>query len=233
MTPEELAERHPKLYHVTEPGAWENIKRFGLLSTSQILDLFEIHGLERAQLETKRRATAIALQHASHGQIILNDNIPLNEKALEKCLDDHLTPADWLRLLNSRVFFWASEEKVNRHLEARLNRTRKREVLVVDTLKLAKTHSEKIELCPINSGASFRKAARRGLHTFTPMLKHPYSEWSKLRGKRDTICEVTVLDHVMDIEDHVIQIRETNSLNKEGDSVEIDPLEHACSFPKR
>ena len=25
MTPEELAIRHPQLYHVTEPGAWLNI----------------------------------------------------------------------------------------------------------------------------------------------------------------------------------------------------------------
>ena len=206
MLPEDLAARHPFLYHVTEPGAWESIKQRGLLSTSCLLDLFDITGGEREGLETKRRAAAIPLDHPLHGRVILNDNLPLTEHALATCLEDGLTPAEWLRLLNSRVFFWASKEGLNRLLGARLNRTRPREIIVVDTLSLAKTHADRIELCPINSGSTLRKAARRGLTTFTPLLRHSFQEWRTLRERQDHIHEVTVRDHVLDIAQHVIEV---------------------------
>lgn len=206
MTPEELAKRHPRLYHITEPGAWQSIQKHGLLSTSSLLDLFEIAGARRKALETERRPASVLLEHPTHGQVILNDNVPLTEKALKSCLDDNLSPSDWLLLLNARVFFWSSREALDRHLAARLNRTRQRQVLVVDTLSLAKAHASRIDLSPINTGSTIRKPARRGLTTFTPMLKYPFNEWSKLRGGRDHILEVTVKDHVLDITQHTLDI---------------------------
>ncbi len=117
-----------------------------------------------------------------------------------------MLPADWLRILNSRVFVWASEEGLNRLLNAKLNRTRAREVLIVDTLSLAKTHAERIEICPINSGSTLRKPARRGMNTFTPLLEHSFYDWSRLRGRRDKILEVTVRDHVPDIAEHILDV---------------------------
>ncbi|MBY0292439.1 MAG: hypothetical protein K2W92_04035 [Alphaproteobacteria bacterium] len=211
MTPEELAARHPRLYHVTEPGAWASVAQKGLLSTTRLLDLFEIEAELRIRIETKRRPAAVPLEHPTHGRVIINDNQPLNEKALTCCLDGGLTPADWLRLLNSRVFFLASEEGLNRLLGARFNRHRPREVIVINTLSLATAHAERIELCPINSGSTLRKAARRGLDTFTPLLHHSFKDWSKHRGRRDQILEITVRDHVTDITHHMIDVFQTSS----------------------
>ncbi len=122
MTPDELATRHPRLYHVSEPGAHESIRQHGLLSTNAILDLFEVETQERQRLTTARRATAVPLKHPLYGTMILNDNLPLSEKALENCLDDGLTPSDWLRTLNSRVFFWVDEAGLQRLLGAKMNR---------------------------------------------------------------------------------------------------------------
>jgi len=206
MTPEELAARHPRLYHVTEPGAWESIRKNGLLSASRLLDLYEVQGEKRETLETKRRPAAVVLHHPHHGQIILNDNVPLSEQALSKCLDDQLTPSEWLRMLNARVFFWTTEESLNRLLSARLNRTRQREVIVVDTLSLTNAYAGQMDLCPINSGATLRKPVRRGLGTFTPLLRYPFHEWSHLRGQRDEIREITVSGQVNDIEQHVMDV---------------------------
>lgn len=206
MTPEELAIRHPHLYHVTEPGAWLNIKQHGLLSTSRLLDLFEIDKGSREEIEEKRRPSSMTLEHPSYGRAILNDNLPLSEKALIKCLDNDLTPTDWLRILNSRVFFWASKEGLSRFLNARHNCNRAREVLVIDTLSLARAHAECVELCPINSGSTIRKAARRGLNTFTPLLWHSFNEWRHLRGQCDKILEVVVKDHVVDIAQHTLEV---------------------------
>lgn len=206
MTPEELAARHPLLYHVTETGAWKSIKQKGLLSTSRLLDLYEIEGVNRDTIEAKRRPAEVVLHHPHHGQVIINDNVPLSEQALAKCLDDHLTPSEWLRILNARVFFWASQESLDRLVGARLNRKRQREVLVVDTLSLAKAHGHQMELCPINSGSTIRKPARRGLQTFTPLSRYSFSDWRKLRGGRDEIREVTIHGQVMDIAQHTVDV---------------------------
>lgn len=105
MTQQELAERHPRLYHVTEPGAWVSIKKRGLLSTTRLLDLFEVEKEKRKQIEEKRRPATVHLDHPIHGSVIINDNVTLSEKALLTCLDDGLAPVDWFRILNERVFF--------------------------------------------------------------------------------------------------------------------------------
>jgi hypothetical protein len=56
--------------------------------------------------------------------------------ALRRCLQDGLTPSDWYRLLNSKVFFWPSEERVAGLLGARAYRGRSQVVLRVDTASL-------------------------------------------------------------------------------------------------
>ena len=207
MTPDELAARHPRLFHVTEPGAWPSIRRLGLLSTSRLLDLFEVGAGARQALETQRRPGAVRLNHPSHGAIVLNDNLPLSETALAGCLDDGLKPVDWLRMLNARVFFWADEDGLGRLLGAKANRGRARDVIVVDTLGLARAHADRMELCPINSGATLRRPARRGLSTFSPLAAHAYDDWRRLRGQRDRILEVVVRGGVADIERHVLEVR--------------------------
>ena len=207
MTPEELAERHTHLFHVTLPGAWTSIRARGLLPTSRLLDLFEIEGEERDRLERRRRPAAVSINHPRHGTAVLNNQSPMTEAALAKCLDDGLTPGDWLATLNHRVFFWCDEAGLSRLLGARANRARALEVLVADTLSLAHAHAGRIEISPINSGATLRRPARRGLATFTPMLELSYAGWSRKRGGHDRILEVTVLDGVPDIARHVVEVR--------------------------
>lgn len=197
MTPEELASRHPKLYHVTSPGAWKAIARHGLWSTAKLVELFEDR---RAELTTARRPTEVRLEHPAHGTAILNDNLPLRERALASCLDDGLSPRDWVRMLNERVFFWADTSGLDSLLGARMNRGRQRDVLVFDTLRLVQAHAQRVEITPINSGSTLRKPARRGLTTFTPILSVGYGEWQRQRGMRDRIREVIVRGGIPDIE---------------------------------
>lgn len=207
MTPEDLSARHPRLYHVTEPDAWTQIETLGLLCTSRLLDLFEIEATERTRLERRRRPAPVPLTHPRLGRVVLNDQMPLREEALERCLDDSLTPGDWLAMLNARVFFWASEEGLARMLGARMNRTRPRDVLVFDTLSLARTHGAQMEVCPINSGSTIRRPARRGLGSFTAIGEMSYRDWTRKRGGRDRILEVTLKGGVEDIASHLVERR--------------------------
>jgi hypothetical protein len=206
VTPEELAELHPRLYHVTAPEAYPGILRQGLRSTSALLDLFEIVGERRAVLESQRRVSEIAIEHHLHGRAILSDNSPLGLEALRRCLDDGLGPTDWLKMLNQRVFFWADESGLERLLNARINRHRARLILVLDTLSLAHQYANCMEIAPINTGATIRKAARRGLSTFAAIQAYPYETWRELRGRRDRVLEVTVRGWVCDVEDHLIDV---------------------------
>jgi hypothetical protein len=208
MSPEELSHRHPRLYHLTLPGAWEGIRSHGLLSTTALLDLFEVRGDQRQALEVQRRPEAVPLSHPVHGRATLNDQKPMSEQALAKCLDDGLAPADWLKLLIGRVFFWSSDEGLQSLAGARANRNRALSLLVVDTLSLARAHAARIELSPFNTGATFRKPARRGLQTFTPLGELSYDQWSRKRGRRDKVKEVVVRHAAPDIAQHIIEVRE-------------------------
>ena len=207
MTPDELAALHPRLYHVTEPAALGAIRRDGLLSARAILDRLGIDGDERVRLLERRRPTAVPLAHPEHGAFVLNDNLPLTGKALERCLDDGLTPPDWLRLLNGQVYFWPSETRLRSLLGARTNRDRPRTVIVFDTRSLVTAHAARTRLSPINGGSTIRKPARRGLATYAPLLARDYREWRALRGRRDTIAEVAIEHAVPDADEHIVEVR--------------------------
>jgi hypothetical protein len=120
-----------------------------------------------------------------------------------------LTPEDWLLMLNARVFFWPDEMQLSGLVRARANRGRRLAILSFDTLALAKFHMERLELCPINSGATMRKPARRGISTFTPALSTTYHDSRRRRGKRDDVKEIAVRGGVPDAENFLRDVRMT------------------------
>lgn len=208
MSPEEFANRHPFLYHITWPQAVPGIERHGLLSTSRLLALYELPQAQRDVLEGTRRPQRVTLTHPLHGEAIITDNIPLSEAALAACLDDGLKPKDWLRVLNRRVFFWADEKNMEGHLSSRAVRGLKRVVLTIDTLRLVTDYHDRVELSAINTGSTIRRPARRGLKTFSPVAGHTYAEWTRLRGGKDKLKEVAVVDGIPDVMNYVTARRE-------------------------
>ena len=61
MNAAELARNHPILYHRTVPESVDGILRHGLLSTSQLLALFEVPGAVRTRIERHRRASRVPI----------------------------------------------------------------------------------------------------------------------------------------------------------------------------
>ena len=43
----------------------------------------------------------------------------MSDAGLYKCLCDGLTPREWYRMLNSKVFFWVTRERLEKMLNAR------------------------------------------------------------------------------------------------------------------
>jgi hypothetical protein len=169
----QLASRYPVLYHMAEDGSWEGIRGLGLLSTSALLDRFEVEGERRRRIESARRPEIEAIQHPERGRALIRDNKPMQETVLERCLAG-MAPREWYETLNRRVFFWVDRKRLLKLLGARAYRDRPHLVLELDTVELLRRHAEDVTLSAINSGATFpMNPAPRGPDTFRRIGDHP------------------------------------------------------------
>jgi hypothetical protein len=110
-----------------------------------------------------------------------------------------MAPADYYRLLNRRVFFWPTTERLENHLGAKLNRHDAQLVITVDTAALLDRNSKKVRLSPINSGSTLRRAAPRGPGTFVPIADYDFTARRRLRGLAGALAEVTIEHHLDDL----------------------------------
>jgi len=187
----EFESAYPVLFHISRARDMEQIMRHGLLSTSALLDLCEIEGELRSRIEVRQRPKAISISHPIHREFLINDQAPMNALALAKCLTD-LTPQQWCKTLNSRVFLWPTRERVTRHMGAMAAARTSRIVLAFDTRSLFETLDvELFELSPINSGNTMRKAAPRGSNTFRKFRDYSFHEQRQTKGLTNAIAEVT------------------------------------------
>lgn len=207
MTPEQFVAHYPKLYHMAEEGTWESIKEKGLLSTTALLDLFEINGDERIAIESERRPKCVTLSHSIHGNITIRDNIPITESNLEKWLEG-MTPKQWFETLNRRAFFWSHENGVSTLLEARAYSSSKHTVITVDSRALLEHHIERIHLAHINTGAMLRGGSPRGIQTFKRMADWPAGIGPRSGKLKVPVVEVTVDYHVPDIAEFTLRVDE-------------------------
>lgn len=203
-----LIEVYPRLYHMAHAGAWRSIERHGLLSTTALLDLFEIGGERREQLESSRRSKSEEINHPIHGSALLRDQIPLNESKLAKALQDGLTPRDWYRILNRRAYFWGPASRLKILQGAREYSGQRQTIIVIDTERLLTRHGERICLCHMNSGATQPMAFPRGLNTFKPIAHYPLADRLKRYGAKGAVAEVTVDYSVPDLREYVVEAYE-------------------------
>ncbi len=193
MTPQELHLRCPRLYHVTELGGAEGICRHGLLSAERICDRFEVDPDLRRLLLERPRPNHVPLQNEEFGRATLNNNRPLLGNKLKDKLEDGLDEAAWLAMLNSRVFFFPNCKPLGSLLKALKEAGRKSEVLVFDTLELARCYADTIEIAAFNTGSAiYPNAPKRGRSTFAKLKDVDFDIWRKCRGQKDDIKEVTI-----------------------------------------
>jgi len=205
LTADYIAERWPRLFHMAEAGSWPSISLNGLLSTTALLDRFEISGLERAALESQRRPNAVELHHPSLGSAWIRDNKPINETALQRTLVGMTVP-QWYETLNGRVFFWLSRERLDRLRDARPYRGRPHDVLALDTAAMLHAHADEVELAHLNTGAVHRGATYpRGAGTFRRIEDYPWQERLAV-APREPVVELTIPYAVADIAALVVSV---------------------------
>jgi hypothetical protein len=190
---------------MAEEGSWASIQRHGLLSTSALLDLFEVAGAERDAIEISRRPESVKITHPEHGTAWIRDNKPINVTVLRRTLVG-MTEEDWYRTLNGRVFFWLTTERLDRLRNAPPYRRRKHDILTVDTAALLEAYLASVELSPLNSGAVHPGAKyTRGAQTFRSIGEYPWLE-RVTKVASEPIVELTIPYAVEDAQRYVVDI---------------------------
>lgn len=204
MKIEKIIESYPHLYHMAERDTWESIRVRGLLSATAVLDYFNVVGLDRARFEIEHRPVKMEVLPGISDKILLRDQKPMPPDRLAKGLQDGVTTEEWYKLINEKVFFWTSEVRLHRLLNARDYRKLEHDVLTIDTASFIKDYAKKIWLCHMNSGNTWPLPHRRGKNTFCRIPDYP----SKRSGNPvKPVVELVVDYAVPNIEDYVVKVR--------------------------
>jgi len=201
MLLEKLFELYPRLYHMAEAGTWESIRQRGLLSASAVLDLFHLHGAQRAIYEDEHRAEMLSVPCGQTDHIVLRDQRPMPPERLRKALTDGTTPAQWYHLINGKVFFWAEHHRLLRLLNA--YGKDEHDVLILDTRSLVTSHLQNTWLCHMNSGNTLPIPHHRGVDIFQRIEDFPTKESGK---PMKAVVEVLVDRGVPDVATHTHEV---------------------------
>jgi hypothetical protein len=196
-----------QVYHVVEASNWASVQRRGLLSTLELLNLAGLSAEARKQISRTQRLRFTILSD----DVAIRDQVPMPAKALRRCLVG-MTPADWYALLNRKVFFWCSRDRLDRQLCACGDRPQV--ILTLETQRLVARHAQFVALTPFNTGNARRKPAIRGQATFVPLATWLKSAWRSEakslgvseRPSSHAPVELTVEGTVRDVAEFVTEI---------------------------
>ena len=169
---ERLVSAYPKVFHMAQCGSWPNIRKYGLLSTTALLDLFQMTGEERSKIESQWRPYSIQIKHPKYGKAVVRDQKPARPDMLKKVLVD-VTPTEWYKFLNCKVFFWLSEDSLKSMLNSPSYRNSYHDVITIDTRLLVERYLDQITLCPINSGFALFGRGERNFAKFQRVEDYP------------------------------------------------------------
>ena len=175
---ERFTARYPRLYHMAESGSWRSVRERGLLSTSALLDLFEISGSKRREIEWEWRPNIVPIEHPIHGTAAIRDQWPMPPEHLATGLDG-ITPQQWYEFLNRKTFLWLSEDRLMRMLNARPYRAAAHDVLTLDTRSFVAEYMDRITVCQINSGFAmpmFGNVTKRSFESFETIEQRAATE---------------------------------------------------------
>jgi hypothetical protein len=216
VTEAELILTFPRLWHMAEDGSWPSIRANGLLSTAALLKLYGVTGEQRAQILTRRRPASVTISRDGLPDAVIRDQKPMSHTALSQCLVGQVTPSQWYEILNAEVFFWVTEDRVDRLLGAKAYRSSAHTVLTLDTESLVAAHRERILLSPINSGSTIMKPQPRGTDTFRSIAEYPFAGWRKRRrSAKKAVAELVVRNAVPDVLKHLISVHRVSNGHRE------------------
>ena len=136
----------------------------------------------------------------------MRDQKPMHERKLATCLTDGMSPEDWHRHLNRRVFFWETQDRLERMVGAKAYRGDPHTVLTISTRRLVDRYEDVIHVATINTGNTAYQAVSRGRDTFVPLRDFDYHASRRKRGPRRAIAEVVIDYAIPDVRDPIVRV---------------------------
>lgn len=208
---------------MADDASWQNIERFGLLSTSALLDKWQVTGSRREEIESNYRNEIIIISNPEFGNAAIRDQKAMPPWKLKQCLPPEISVSDWYRFINQRVFFWADWTGLKILMSANEYIHKPHIVISVDSHSLLKNYQDKLFLSEINSGSTFSKKGK---------TKPEYRDFNTFRKIEDYhtnwIDEITILDGVPDIRPFTNWVRRYRADTKafDGEPVPLEDLWH-------
>jgi hypothetical protein len=109
-------------------------------------------------------------------------------------------------LLNSKVFFWLTRDRLIRLLNAGTYRAQEHDVLELDSKALVEAYADRVWFCPINSGCTKPFPHPRGYSTFQRISDYPYAQWKTKRKRGERVVELAIGYAVPDIAKYVKRV---------------------------
>jgi hypothetical protein len=122
----------------------------------------------------------------------------MNDEMLARVLTGGMPIEAWYREINSKVFFWPWQERLNTYMAAYSDEAHT--ILVLDTKALLADYEASVRLAHLASGATRHKSHKRGPDTFQPI------ETYEFESRRSVLAEVAVEGGVRDIEKYLIGV---------------------------
>ena len=225
MQSEELWEFCPNLYHVAWEGSWPSIKKYGLLSTKALLQLYEVDDMKFKSLTTKRRQHWETIKCPGKQPAVLRDQKPLTDNGLKSALTDGTEPWQWYDLLNSMVFLWPTICRLNTMLKARAYKKMRHDVLIFDTKKMVQMEEPRIRLSHMNSGCTVPFKHQRSTNIFKSIRDYDLKASIKKRGRKKAVAEICVKDRVDNIKEAFVDMisgSKNDIMNKLLNATKVD-----------
>lgn len=206
MDANKFVDLYPRLYHMAQGGAWPSIQRHGLLSTSAIVDLYNVDSSLRVAIATNVRRESVSLTDPDLGTMTIRDQRPM--KFLDECLEPGASRLAFLSAINTRIFFFPGNSGLYRLMGAKLYRDLPQTVIEFDTRAVVEAFGHVAELAPYNTGSMHVPTAPiRSAAVFKPISEYPYDFWEKKRRHSSTepVSEFTLPYSMPQAEEFVLK----------------------------
>ena len=215
MRAEQLIEYYPRLYHMAWAGSWKSIEQHGLLSTQELLKLYQRN---TKKLIAEHRPHWVEIKREGLPHAVLRDQKPMSDAGVRAALGGRQEPSEWYSFINSMVFFWPTKARLETMMSADAYQGMQHDLIVVDTRRLVEGEFKAIRLSHMNSGATRPIAHRRDLGIFKTIDDFPFDNRKKLYGLRKALAEVCVMGGVKAIREYAIDVKTVST----GDLINIE-----------
>jgi hypothetical protein len=171
---DQFLQRCKHMWHVAPAGAWDSIAARGIRTAEQLIGAADLSDDERSVLLTQPRPTDVTLK-VDGVAVVLRDQAPLlKHPDLPSIMEDGLSVAEWVALLNRRVYLFTTPAPMKALLAKYAELHGAQDRISFSPMRLSQVVAGQLELTTTNTGAIARtKGVQKRRGDFLPLSRVP------------------------------------------------------------